>query len=106
MLQHAMKIVKNVLERILKLVKVDAMQFFFYSRQRKNRCIVVRIMLQECYEKEGKLYMHFANIEKAFGGIPRIVKMLAIRKKGLSDVILRVVVSLHHEAKTKVRVGS
>ena len=49
--------------------------------------------------------MCFVDIEKAFDRKPRKVMEWATRKKVLPKVIVKVVMSLHHRAKTKVRVG-
>ena len=46
--------------------------------------------------------MCFVDIEKAFDRIPRKVMQWAMRKKVLPEVIVRVVMSLYHTAKTKV----
>ena len=53
-----------------------------------------------------KLHMDFVNIEKMFDRAPRKVIEWATRKKGLLEVNVKAVTSLHQRAKTKVRVGS
>ena len=45
-------------------------------------------------------------MEKAFDRAPRKVMEWAMRKKGLSEVIVRAVMSQYDGAKTRVRVGS
>ena len=50
--------------------------------------------------------MCFVDMEKAFDRVPRNVMEWAIRKKDLSEVIVRAVMSLFDGAKTRVRVGS
>ena len=50
--------------------------------------------------------MCFVDMEKAFDRVPRKVMKWAMRKKGLSEVIVRAVMSLYDGAKTRVRVGS
>ena len=52
--------------------------------------------------------MCFVDLEKAFDRIPRArgVMESAIRKKGLSEILVKAVMSLHEGAETKVRVGS
>ena len=45
-------------------------------------------------------------MEKAFNGVPRKVMERAMRKKGLSEVMVRAVMSLYDGAKTRVRMGS
>ena len=63
-------------------------------------------MQEEYQKKDKKLYMCFVDMEKAFDRVPRKVMEWAMRKKGLSEVIVRVVMSLYDGAKTRVRVES
>ena len=50
--------------------------------------------------------MCFVDMEKAFDRVPRKVMEWAMRKKGLSKVIVPVVISQCDGARTRVRVGS
>ena len=50
--------------------------------------------------------MCFVDMEKAFDRVPRKVMEWAMRKKSLSEVIVRAVTSLYDGAKSRVRVGS
>ena len=50
--------------------------------------------------------MCFVDIEKASNRVPRKVMEWAMRKKGLTEVIVRRMMNLYHRAKTKVRLGS
>ena len=50
--------------------------------------------------------MCFVDIEKAFDRVPRKMMEWAMRKKGLSEVMVWTVMTLHDGAKTRVRVGS
>ena len=63
-------------------------------------------MHEEYQKKDKKLYMCFVDMEKAFDRVPRKVMEWAMRKKGLSDAMLRAVMSLYDGAKTGVKVGS
>ena len=47
--------------------------------------------------------MCFVDQEKAFDKVPRKVLELAMRKKGISEVLVRSVMSLFEGAKTRVR---
>ena len=67
--------------------------------------LIVRRMQEEYQKKNKNLYMCFVDIEKAFDRVPRKVMELAMRKKGLSEVIVWAVMSLYDGAKTRVRVG-
>ena len=104
LLEHVMKIVERVLERkIRKLVNTDLMQFgFMPGRGTTDTLFVVQRMQEEYRDRKKKLYMCFVDIEKAFDRVPRMVMEWAMRNKDLSEVIVRAVMSLYHQAKTKV----
>ena len=53
--------------------------------------------------KQKKLYMCFVNLEKAFDRAQRKVLKWAIRKKEISEVVVRSVMSLYEGAKTRVK---
>ena len=91
LLEHAMKIVENVLERRLRrMVKVDEMQFSFMPGKGMINAV---------------LYMCFVDLEKAFDRVLRKVLKWAMRKRGMPEVMVRAVMSLYEGAKTRVRVG-
>ena len=108
LLEHAMKIVERVLERrIQTLVNLNEMQFGFMPGNGTVDAIFIVRRMQEEYQKKGKkLYMCFVDMEKAVDRVPRKVMEWAMRKKGLSEVIVRAIMSLYDGAKTRVRVGS
>ena len=62
--------------------------------------------MQEKYQNDDKkLYMCFVDMQKALDRVPRKVMQWAMRKKGLSEVMVRVVMSLYDGAKTRVIMG-
>ena len=65
---------------------------------------IVRRMQEEYQKKDKKLYMRFVDMEKAFDRVPRKVMEWAMKQKGLSEVMVRAVISLYDDAKTRVRV--
>ena len=50
--------------------------------------------------------MCFVDLEKTFDRVPRKVLEWAMRKKGIPEVLVRLVMSLYEGTKTKVRVDS
>ena len=108
LLEYAMKIVERVLERQIRtLVNLNKMQFgFMPGNGTADAIFIVRRMQEEYQKKDKKLYMCFVDMEKAFDRVPRKVIEWAIRKKGLSEVIVLAKTSLYDGAKTKVKVGS
>ena len=103
-----MKIVERVLERrIGTLVSLNEMQFgFMPGKGTVDAIFIVRRMQEEYQKKDKKLYMCFVDVNKAFDRVPRKVMEWTMRKKGLSEVMVRAVVSLYDGAKTRVTVGS
>ena len=67
---------------------------------------IVRRIREEYQKKDKKLYMCFVDMEKAFDRVPTKVMEWAMRKKGLSDPMVRAVMGLYDDAKTRVRVRS
>ena len=65
---------------------------------------IVRRIQEEYEKKDKKLCMCFVDMEKAFDRVPRKVMEWATSKKGLSEVMVRAVMSLYDGAKTRVRV--
>ena len=107
LLEHAMKIVERVLGRRKRtLINLNKMQFGFMPGKETLDAIFMVRRMQEDYQKDKKLYVCFVDIEKAFDRVPRKVTEWAMRKKGLSEVMVRAVVSLYNDAKTGFRVGS
>ena len=113
LLEHAMKIVERVLERPIRTqVNLNEMQFgFMRGKGTVDAILIVRRMQEEYQKKDKKLYMCFVDMEKAFDRVPRkvmewFISGLFMRKNGLSEVIVRAVMSLYDGAKTRVRVGS
>ena len=53
-----------------------------------------------------KLNMCFVDLEKAFVRVPRKALEWAFRKEGISEVLVRSVMSLYEGARTRVRVDS
>ena len=106
--EHAMKIVERVLEkRIRTLVNLNKIEFgFMPGKGTVDAIFIVRRMQEEYQKNDKKLYMCFVDMEKAVNRVPRKVMEWDMRKKGLSEVIVWVGMSLYEGAKTRVRVGS
>ena len=100
LLEHAMKIVETVLERrIQTLVNLNEMQFgFMPGKGTVDAIFIVRRMQEKYQKKDKKLYMCFVDMEKAFNRVPRKMMEWAMRKKGLSEVIVRAVMILYDGA--------
>ena len=83
------------------------MQFGFGPRKGTVDAIFIVRKMQDEYQKNNKkLYMCFNGMKIAFDRVPTKVRKWAMRKKGLSEVMVWAVMSLYDGAKTRVRVGS
>ena len=67
---------------------------------------LVRRIKEEYREKDKKLYMFFVHLEKAFDRVPKRVLQWTLRKKGLPQILVKAMMSLHKGSKTKLKVGS
>ena len=72
------------------------MQFgFMPERGTIDAMSILRMMQKEYHAKGKKLYMCFMDQEKAVDRVPRKVSEWAMRKKGISEVLVRSVMSLY-----------
>ena len=103
-----MKIIDAVLERkIQALVDFDQAQSGFMPKKGTTDALfLVRGLQEEHRAKDKRMYMCFVDLEKAFNRVPRRVMEWAIRKKRLSEILVKAVMSHYEGAETKVRVGS
>ena len=75
LLEHAMEIVVEVLEkRLRKIVTMDDIQFGFMQGKGKiDAVFILRRIQKEYLAKQKKLYMCFIDLEKVFNRVPRKV---------------------------------
>jgi len=108
LLEHGMKVIERVLERRLRSsVTINEMQCGFMQGKGTVDALFMVRMLQEKYAKKKKrLYMCFVDLEKAFDRVPRKVIEWSLRKKGVEERLVKMIMDMYVEAKTKVRVGS
>ena len=88
------------------LINFNKMQFEFIPGMGTVDAIFIVERLQEEYQKDKKLHIGFVDMEKAFDRVPRKVMEWAMKKKGLSEVMVGEVMSLYDGVRTRVRVGS
>ena len=108
LLEHAMKIVVEVLDnRLRKVVTIYDIQFGSMPGKGKiDAVFILRRERDEYLAKQMKLYMCFVDLENAFEKVPRNVVEWAMRKNCISSALVGTVVSLYKSARTKVRVGT
>ena len=96
-------------KRRCRILSVDEMQFGFMPEKGTTDAVfILRRMQEEYHAKQKELYMCFGGLEKAFDRVARKVLEWALRKKGIPEVfvVVRSVMSLYEQAKTRVRVYS
>ena len=82
------------------------MQFgFMPGKGTTDVLFILRRMQEEFRGREKKLHMWFVDSEKAFNGVLRKVMERALRKKSLSEELVKAVMSLHEGSRTKVKLG-
>ena len=107
LLDQVMKVMERVIEGMIReRVKIDDMQFGFIQGRGTTDAIFVVRQLQEKYLAKGKkLYYIFVDLEKAFDRVPREVVTWAMRKLGVEEWLIKVVMVMYEDARTQVRVN-
>jgi len=105
LLEHGMKVMERILERRLRrVVSVDSMQCGFMPGRSTTEAVFVVRQLQEKYlEKAKSLWFAFVDLEKAYDRVPREVIRWALRRKGVTEELVRAVMALYVGAKSVVR---
>ena len=88
------------------MVSIDDSLFGFVPGRGTTDAIFVVPQLQEKYLAVNKrLYMAFVDLEKAFDRVLRKVIWWALRKLGVEEWIVRLVLGMYAYARSRVRVG-
>jgi len=67
---------------------------------------ILRQVQENILEGNNKRYRTFVDLEKAFDRVPREVAYWSLRRKGISEKIIRIIKSTYDEARTAVRSGA
>ena len=104
---HVLKVVERVVENIIReIVNIDEMQFGFCASRGTTDAIFVLRQLQEKYlTKHGKLYMAFADLEKAFDKVSQKVLWWALRVVGVPEWLVKLVQAMYVGARSRTRVN-
>jgi len=105
LLDHALKVFERVMEkRLRRNVSIDQMQFGFrQGKSTTDAIFIVRQMQEKHLEKKKELWMAFVDLEKAFDRVPWEVLWWSLRKKGVAEQLIEVIVSLYKGVKTAVK---
>ena len=108
LLEHAMKVFERVIEqKIRNTVDINAMQFGFMPGKGCIDAIFVARQLQERFiEKKKDLYFAFVDLEKAFDRVPREVVKWAMRKLGIEEWVVRIVMAMYEGSNSVIRINN
>ena len=107
LLEHGMKVLERIIDVLIRdIVDIGAMQFGFRPGRGTTDPIFILRQLQEKYLAKNKtLYFAFVDLEKAFDRVPRRVLWWALRKVGVPEWIVRVVMAMYGNSTTRIRVN-
>ena len=105
LMEHALKLLERVIDRrVRELVEIKDIQFGFRKGRSTVDAMHIIKQLQERYlEKSRELYHVFVDLEKAYDRVPRDVIYWALRKKGATEKIVRVIEATYENAQTAVK---
>ena len=108
LLEHSMKLFERILEQhIRSAVNIDDMQFGFMPGKGTMEAIfIIRQMQERFLAKKKTLYLTFIDLEKAFDRVPRKVVQWALRKVGVDEWIIRVVLAMYKLCKSAVSINN
>ncbi len=102
-----MKAMERVVDKLIReRVPIDDMQFGFVQGRGTIDAIFLVRQLQEKYlGKNKKLYFAFRDLKKAFDRVPRGVIWWAMRRLGVEEWLVSVVMSMYVNTRSRVRVN-
>ena len=107
LLDQVMKIFERIIERrVRERVNIDNMQFGFRPGKGTTDAIFIVRQLQEKFlGKKQELWMAFVDLEKAFDRVPREVVWWALRRVGVEEWLVKVIMAMYEGVTTAIKVG-
>ena len=104
LLEHGLRILERMLDkRIRKVVKIDPKQFgFMPGKSTVDAIFIVRQLLEKRMEGNLAVFCGFVDLEKAYDRVPRDVLYWCLRRKGVSEKLVRMVMETYQDCKTAV----
>ena len=106
LLEVRLKILEKVLDRRLReIVQIHGTQYGFqYGFKRYNGSnIHHKTATGKSSGKTGKLFLAFLDLEKAYDRVPRDVVYICLRRRGVSERLMRLVKTTYADTTTRVR---
>ena len=108
LLERGMKVYERTMDsRLRKQAAVDEIQFRFMPGKGTNDATFILRQAQEKSLKGNReLYIAYVDLEKADDKVPREVVYWCLRKRVVSEKLVRVIKALYHDSRTTVQCGA
>ena len=105
LMSHFMKLWERVIEaRLREIVNNRENQFGFRPGMSTTEPVfALRQLHEKCSENNNDLHMVFVDIEKAFDRIPMDLIWWCLRKKGVPEEYVKIVLDMYRSSKTQTR---
>ena len=105
LMSHTMKIIERVLDgRLRKIIRLSDDQCGFVAGKSTTDAIQsIRIIMEKHRDSLKDLHMVLVDFEKAFDRQPRDLIWVALRKRGVPETYVRIIMDMYEGAKTRVR---
>ena len=105
LLEHILKILERILDkRIQKVVKIDPKQFVFIpGKSTVDAIFIVRQLVEESVEGNLAFLCGLVDVGKVYDRVPREISYWCLRRKGVSEKLVRMVMETYQDCKTTVR---
>jgi hypothetical protein len=107
LLEIALKVYERVIERrIRERIKINNSQFgLMQGEDTIDTILIIWQVYEKVLEGNNRRCLTFVDLEKAFDQVPRAVVYWGLRRKGITEKLVQVIVSMSDGAKTAVRSG-
>ena len=105
LMSHTMKLWERIIERRLRLeTKISENQFgFMPGRSTMEAIHLIRRLCEHYRERKKDLHMVFIDLEKAYDRVNRNVMWQALKKKGVSEIYIKLIKDMYKDITTCVR---
>ena len=105
LLEHGLKVLeKNIRQASRALVKMDPNQFgFMPGKSTIDAIFIFRQIVEKRIEGNLSVFRGFVDLEKAYDRIPNEVMYWCLRRRGIPEKLVRLVMETYKESKTAVR---
>ena len=105
LLGHGLKIWEKILDqRFRAMVEVDPKQFAFMpGKSTIDTIFIVRQIVEKRIEGNLSVFCGFVHLKKEYNRVPREVMYSCLRRRGIPEKLVRLVMETYKESKTAVR---